>query len=258
MKKTEKKTMSVHSLFWLLPMLLITLWTGTGLGQFKEEFRKELPLTADGRFSLSNVNGSVIIKAYEGPVVVIQAMKEAPSADRMAELKINISATLESIQVATEYPKGNSGRFSVQYEITMPKSVILNEIETVNGKIEITGMTSEVHFSTVNGGGKVTGCSGRVIGKTVNGGLQVEVTAGLPLVEVRLEAVNGGIRLVAPDLNDVQVKAETVNGGLQSEYPFEIRKGLVGKSMEGNLGNGSGKISMETVNGGIQLVKTAS
>lgn len=242
----------------LVPIFMIALWTGPGFAQYREEFRKELPLAANGIFSLSNVNGGVIVNAYDGATVMIQAVKEAPSADRMAELKIHIEASGERIQVDSEYPKVNGNGFSIKYEITIPKTVILNKIETVNGKIQITGMTSEVHFATVNGGGKVYGCSGRVEGETVNGGLQVEALPGQPLKEVDLKAVNGGIQLIAPDLNDVQVKAETVNGGITTEYPLEVRRGLGGKSLAGTLGNGSGRIHIETVNGGITISRNAS
>lgn len=226
------------------------------LAQFKEEFRKVLPLSPNGQFRLSNVNGEVVIRTWEQPSVQIIAIKEAASAELLAELKIEVRAVADSVEVETIYPKGvRNGNFSAKYNVTLPKTVVLKQIETVNGNVDIEGMSSEVRFQTVNGNGRLRGCSGRVDGQTVNGGLDVEALAGQNVADASLKTVNGSIKMTVPDLTDVRAEAETVNGSIQTDFPFEVKKHLVGKEMSGSLGSGKGKIQLETVNGSIRLVK---
>ena len=254
--KTHLFTLEVFSVLSLL--LMIALLSVPCHAQVKEDFKQAFPIVPNGQFRLSNINGTVVIKAWEELRVQIIAVKEAPSADRMSELKIEIAATADSIEVETIYPQGKGSGFSVNYEVSLPKTVALQKINTVNGKIDITGMASEVHISTVNGDGKIIGCSGRVEGQTVNGGLQVVVGKGQILLEANLSTVNGSLRLIAPDLADARVQANTVNGSIQTDFPFEVKGKLVGKSMEGSLGNGSAGIKLKTVNGSIHLLKTTS
>lgn len=257
MKTTQTITPMQTTWRWIfLGMLLIG--SLPCYAQFKEEFRKELPLAANGRFSLSNINGKVIINAWEGPLAAITAVKEAPSQERMSELSIEIKQSPDRIDIETVYPKVQGQGFSVQYQISLPKTVIINQVRTVNGSVEVLGMTAEVQVSTVNGKVNIQGCSGRIKGETVNGSLNAELTPGLPLKEADLKTVNGSLTLMAGNLADMEVSAETLNGSLKSDYPFEIKKNLVGKSMRGTHGNGSTKVTLKTVNGSIHLNKSSS
>ena len=73
---------------------------------------------------------------------------------------------------------------------------------------------------------------------------------------VDLESVNGAITLKLPAKANAQVDAETVNGKITNDFKLAVEKGQwVGSSMEGRVGSGGARISIETVNGNIGINK---
>jgi DUF4097 and DUF4098 domain-containing protein YvlB len=73
---------------------------------------------------------------------------------------------------------------------------------------------------------------------------------------VDLESVNGVVILRIPADSNAQVDAETLNGNVSSDFGLTVEKGeWVGRSMEGLVGSGGARISIETVNGNIEIKK---
>src|SRR5829696_1975130 len=70
----------------------------------REEFHQTYPLSAGGRVSLSNINGSVRVSAWDRNEVKVDAVKTARRRDRLAEVKIVVNSDPNSIHVQTEYP----------------------------------------------------------------------------------------------------------------------------------------------------------
>ena len=69
---------------------------------------------------------------------------------------------------------------------------------------------------------------------------------------VELETVNGSIEL---DLNqgvNADVRASWLSGGLDTEFPLEVR-GRIGRSARGQLGSGGPTITLNPVNGSIEI-----
>jgi DUF4097 and DUF4098 domain-containing protein YvlB len=66
--------------------------------------------------------------------------------------------------------------------------------------------------------------------------------------------VNGKINLTLPGNADASVSVETVNGSINADdFGLKVDKGFVGKSLDGDLGNGSARITANTVNGGVRI-----
>lgn len=222
----------------------------------QEDFQQTFQLAANGVFSLSNVNGGVIIQAWDHATTEIRAVKRGPSKENLDLVKIDIRADANRISVDTIYPKGkNNLNVSVSYEVRLPKTVILRSVETVNGSVEVQGMTSEVTAETVNGSVKVLNSSGRVSATTVNGGITAELNRIDAEGDMKFETVNGSIKLVLPEGAGADIAAETVNGSVSSDFPVTVRGKFGPKRMQGVLGQGGANIRMETVNGGINLAR---
>ncbi len=72
--------------------------------------------------------------------------------------------------------------------------------------------------------------------------------------ELYRDTVNGKINLTLPAKADASVSVETVNGSIDaSDFGLKVDKGFVGKSLDGDLGNGSARITANTVNGGVKI-----
>src|SRR6185312_16109433 len=69
-----------------------------------EDFHKTVPLNANGRVSLENVNGNVEITGWDKNEVQIDAVKSAHDQQRLDEAKIEVEGSGDSVRIRTRYP----------------------------------------------------------------------------------------------------------------------------------------------------------
>src|SRR5919202_4747864 len=72
-----------------------------------EEFHQTYPLAAEGRVQLSNINGGVRVTAWDRNEVKVDAVKRAPTQERLQEARIEVDASPAYVHVETRYPEGN-------------------------------------------------------------------------------------------------------------------------------------------------------
>lgn len=230
-------------------------------GKLTEEFHQVYPLSAEGRIELDNINGPVHIAAWDRNEVKVDAVKRAWTKERLDEAKIEIKARPDSVSIRTEYPhrdqtfndddRGNPA--SVEYTLTVPRRARLDEINLVNGSLDVQGLAGEVRASCVNGRLQARNLSGRVQLSTVNGQLDASVDQ-MPSSPVDLSAVNGGLRLTLPSDAKARLEATTVSGGISNEFGLPVSKGFVGRSLRGELGGGGTEVRLSNVNGRIEIL----
>ena len=84
----------------------------------------------------------------------------------------------------------------------------------------------------------------------------VPATIDLAGAEIELESVNGAIELYLPAGVSARVDAETVNGSIDADdFGLEVEKGFVGRDLDGEIGGGDAKVSLDAVNGSIRIKK---
>jgi len=220
-----------------------------------EELHKTYPLDADGRVSLKNVNGAVHITAWDRNEVQVDAVKRAQTKQALDEASIVIDSSSGSISIRTRYPEENHRRdhASVEYTLKVPKRSRLSAIESVNGGVDVTGVTGDAKISSVNGSVKASGLAGDANLTTVNG--QVEANFDRAEGSITLNTVNGGIALSLPPRTNAEITAHTVHGRITNDFGIPMPNGLkIGGSLSGRIGSGSGgRIKVNTVNGGIRI-----
>ncbi len=237
-----------------------SLLIGTlAFAETRKEPTRTLPLKAGGYLSLENINGDVTIEGWKKNEVSISAVKKGESKD-LDRIKITISVDKyegkEWIDVETEYAAFRSNSGSVDYTIKVPSDAILEDIELVNGNLKVTGVTGYLSLGTVNGSITASGMTGNAWVETVNGNLDLSFDKMGKGQTVDLESVNGIISLRMPAKANAHVDAETLNGNISSEFGLTVEKGeWIGRSMEGLVGTGGARISLETVNGNIDIKK---
>jgi hypothetical protein len=227
------------------------------------EWRKSYDLQPGGRVEIANINGKIDVQASSGNTVEILAEKSARAgsaeAARQALERIDIqeTATAAGVRVETTLQRNTGGGFfsrasqEVRYVVKVPAGADVR-FSTVNGGIELTGLTGRINAETTNGGIKAHGVSGSIDASTTNGGVEVElvqVAGG----GVKLECTNGGIVLRLPSDSRATVSARVVNGGIDaSGLQFETT-GTSRRHFEGRLNGGGPRIDIEGVNGGIRI-----
>jgi DUF4097 and DUF4098 domain-containing protein YvlB len=226
-----------------------------------EELHKTYPIDADGRVSLKNVNGAVHISAWDRNEVQVDAIKRADTRDVLDEATIVIDSSSSSISVRTRYPEQDHGRrhhANVEYTLKVPRHARLFAIETVNGSIEVVGVSGDAKMSTVNGSVRASGLGGDAHLTTVNGQVEASFDRLNGTPSINLETVNGGISLSLPAKGSAELDAHTVHGRITNDFGIPQPKGFkVGGSLSGHIGSGVGaRVKLNTVNGGIRIYST--
>ena len=225
----------------------------------RTEPTQTFPLQTGGYLSLENVNGDVTIEGWKKKEVSISAVKKGSPKD-LDRLQISIDVDKyegkDWIHIETEYGVFSRNSGSVDYSIKVPSDAILEDIELVNGDLKVTGVTGYLSLGTVNGSVTASGMAGNAWVETVNGNQDLSFDKMGKGQAVDLESVNGAITLRMPAKADAQVDAETLNGKISSDFGLTVEKGeWIGSSAEGLVGSGGARITIETINGNIDIKK---
>ena len=76
---------------------------------YKEPFSETHPFNARGEVTLSNVNGSVVIRTWERADVKIEGEKSAKTEEELKLIGLAIDAQSDALTVKTEFPKRPGG-----------------------------------------------------------------------------------------------------------------------------------------------------
>lgn len=229
----------------------------------EERFDQTYPLNPNGRVSLSNVNGKVEVVVWDRNEARVEAVKTIECENPM-KIDIEVNSSPNSLQIETEYDseesnddkwRGNRCRKnSVDFRLTVPRTALLDSIETVNGNISIDGLTDSVKASSVNGQVVGQNLRGAVNLSTVNGQVKAGFSTLDNVREIKLNTVNGQVELQLPSDADATIKASTVNGGISNDFTLPVKKGTyVGYSLYGRLGGGAIPVKLSGVNGQINI-----
>ena len=226
----------------------------------------DFELNEGGRISIDNVNGDIKITGGSGNTVQIIAEKSADDAEDLERLEVKIRADENAIRIETVYSKddgswlntNNSGE--VNYTLTVPASVNLDTISTVNGEVLIKAVTGTVNAESVNGDLELYNLVGDVGLETTNGAIEASFDTLKGSQRVNADTVNGRITLLLPADSSARISAETMNGGINADdFGLEVDEGgFVGKDLNGNIGSGEARVDLDTVNGGIRIRSNSS
>jgi len=268
---TRAKILIVLSVF-----VLLLAGSAAALADYREDFSKTLPLKAGERFSLENVNGGVAVSTWKEDKVEIKAVKVARNDEKdLKDVEIRVEQSAGHVSVKAIWPKYRRHfNVNVDFEIKVPEGVILDEVETVNGGIEVTGRYGRAAVGTTNGSVSVEDASGELKAYTTNGGIQVsrfegkldaETTNGNIRLEgltfkdgISAETTNGSITLGidSPEALNADLLARTTNGHITVDFPVTLKNLTQSKHrVEAKIGQGGPEISLETTNGSIKITK---
>jgi len=220
-------------------------------------------LADGGRLSVENINGNVTVIGGSGNTVEIIAVKKAGKQEYLDDMEIIIDHSEDAIRIETVHPDkgvrrwfkwGDNHKGSVSYTITVPSSANLESIESVNGNLHISGVSGVVKASTVNGKIVASDLSANADIETVNGSVNASFAHLGGQQKAHCESVNGKLVINLPSDADTSVTAETINGGIDaSDFGLKANKGFIGRDLHGDIGNGSARLALSTVNGAIKI-----
>lgn len=225
------------------------------------EWRKTYELAPGGRVQISNINGKIEVEPSAGTSVEVVAHKSAKGAnaaaakDALGRIEIREDVSPSSISIETKLPRGGGwfqmGHSQVKYTVRIPVGAEA-KFSTVNGGVEVSGLSGRVIAETTNGGVSARNISGPIEASTTNGGVDVEL-ARLAEGGAKLECTNGGIRLRLPADSKASISASVTNGGINADGLSLETTESSRRRLEGRLNGGGAPIRLEGTNGGIHI-----
>jgi hypothetical protein len=130
----------------------------------------------------------------------------------------------KAVSIETNYPPQKTWRFShrsgsVDYAITLPRTVKISRLDVENGEIMIDGMRGDLRADLVNGKLVARNCFGDLQLSVANGALDLsyEKWQQRPFtVEARI--IGGNARLFLPRAASFHVLAETADGNVSNHF----------------------------------------
>jgi len=243
---------------------------GGGIGTTTTEtFEETYPVTVGACLDVQNRNGSITIVPADGDSIVVRAVKHT-NYGRSEFDKVRIDVTAGDPFTVVTTVLREPARVSIDYELRVPRSMLVRTAVTTNGSIEATGVRGTMELHTSNGSVKVENIDGAVRATTTNGNVTLRKVAAVTgatttngVVECEVAALNGTavdvhttngnlILWVAPDL-PATLEASTTNGNLVMD-DITLDNATASKhSIRGDLGVPKGTLSAQTTNGNLTV-----
>jgi hypothetical protein len=232
-------------------------------GDETEVFEQSYPLNSNGRVSVSNVNGSIVVEAWERNEVKLTATKVADSKESLDAVDIRVDARPDYFSVEADYDdmkwrnrsdNDRHRRVEVQFKLSVPRTAVLNEVETVNGSVTVSNFVNSTRISAVNGNVSATNLRGAAELSTVNGEVMADFDRLESGTKIDLSTVNGRVNLTIPSDSNATLRADSLNGNITNEFGLPVRKGeYVGRDLHGRIGSGDVQIKLNSVNGALAI-----
>ena len=233
---------------------LAVLMSLPAVAEVTQEFHRTVPLAADGRVSLSNINGDVEITGWNRNEVQIDAVKAAQDQQRLDNMRIEVESSSNSVDIETKFPgHTNNNPGGVHYTLHVPQNARIDKVNLVNGSLTVQKLSGEINANLVNGKVRASELQGTADLATVNGTLEANYSSLNNVREIKLGSVNGRVDLLLPQSPNAGVTASVVNGSISTDFPLTVKGRFVGKSMSGTLGSGGVQIELNNVNGSIHV-----
>jgi DUF4097 and DUF4098 domain-containing protein YvlB len=226
-----------------------------------DEIERSFDVDSTSSLRLENVNGSVSISAWDKNVIKVLATVKTDDQEGRDRISVEMTQSSRGISVETHYKKSNWGNHhnsgSVHYTIMVPVNAELSSIDLVNGALKIEGVKGEIRADLVNGSIKAFGLESDSEFNSVNGSIKVGYQkVGTNLNRIELDTVNGSIKLTLPEKISASLDVETMHGSIKNDFGLKANKNMFsGRSLKGDIGAGDIRITLESVNGSVKILK---
>jgi hypothetical protein len=246
--------------------LLGALTAATGVQA--QDFNWRGRLSRGQELEIKGINGSIRAVPARGSEVRVSAVKTGKKSDP-DDVEIKVLEHDDGITICAVYPSrrrsepnecrhGSGGRMNVhdndvkvEFDIEVPAGVML-VANTVNGSIDANDIEGDIRANTVNGKIDLS-TAGIAEAHTVNGSIHAVLGRMSTNRDLEFETVNGGIVIEVDGNLDADVSAATVNGGITTDFPLTVQGRFGPKRVHGTIGRGGVNLSLNTVNGGIEI-----
>ena len=130
--------------------------------------------------------------------------------------------------------------------------------ETMSGEVAACDLDGEIHFKSMSGGLTLAGGSVDSLAvDTMSGQVTADVALGQD-GSVRVSTMSGEVTLRLPADSDAQVRLQSTSGAVRTEFEaLRTVKAPASHTVSGNVGAGTGHVSVTTMSGTVTLLRRA-
>jgi len=192
------------------------------------ELHETYDLAAGGTVAVTNTSGYIRVTSWNENRVKVDAVKRADRDEDVSQVEIQVTNTPDRVEIRTVYPRARPSRISVDYDLKVPRTAVLNGLTTTSGDISVTDPVARVTARATSGNITVRGVtgdaalsitSGRVTADRIGGSLGVTATSGevvvgevASTVSARCASCNISVRGARDD-----VTAQASSGNIEIE-----------------------------------------
>src|SRR2546427_1809978 len=212
---------------------------------------------------IRNTNGPIEVVAGTGDSLIVHVEKSWRTSDPqsvqiipvLTERGLTVCAVWEARERRCE--EGGDYRINgvkkndvaVRFTVQLPRNVPV-DASTVNGELQIDGVSAPVDAKTINGRVAVNTSTGPVNATTINGSIEANMQA-LTTGDVHLTTVNGSVSAGLPRQINAEIDAQTVNGRVETDFPVKIVGKISPRHLRGTIGNGGAEPELVRVHDGV-------
>jgi lia operon protein LiaG len=227
--------------------------SGSGAGlEAHADLRIQLPAgrgldvyLAVGKVSLTNLSGRLAVDAHSAPV---------SATGIRGDLSIDVGSG--NVRVSDVDGDLSIDTGSGPVEVSKFKGTTLS-VDTGSGEVTGTSLeANEVSIDTGSGDIRLTSVTApRLDFETGSGGVTADLRG--PLRSLNVETGSGDVAITAPASLGAEVEIETSSGGVETDFPLEVTR-HASDHLVGRIGNGQGRIAIETGSGEVRLIKSSN
>ena len=200
-----------------------------------ERFSRKVKVGRDGRVSIGNISGDIVVTGGSGDEVSIEAVKRT-RGDRseLGRVQIIVDERAGRVDVRTEHKQnrfdrnGRSDRTSVDYTLTIPSGATL-DAKSISGTVKVSKVQGAVRAESISGNVVTAGTPRLELAKTISG--DVDLTDADADASLTASSVSGNVR--ASGLRARSLEVGTISGDVALNNVTCDRVGV--KSISGNV-----------------------
>ena len=163
-----------------------------------EHFSRKVKIGRDGRFTLTNISGDIVVTSGSGDDVSIDAVKRTRGdKSELARVQITVDERGGRVDVQTDHEQNRRDRYegsdhvSVDYTVTVPASVSV-DLHSISGSVKVSGVHGSLRSETISGNVTITDAPKLEVAKTVSG--DISLTGIITDGDLTASSVSGNVR----------------------------------------------------------------
>jgi len=169
----------------------------------------QLKLPEDGRFSLVNVAGNILVNGASGDAVVLEAIKRTNgSRDELARVRVDIFERPGRLDVRTRHL--GPDRTAVDYNVSLPAGASVS-LRSVSGDMKVVNVRGIVRAESVSGAVLTSNVPRVEWAKSISGSVEITNTS-TDDAELNVASTTGTVRTFG--LKARRLRLNTVTGDL--------------------------------------------